>query len=266
MSEIGGDRAPVSLRIRSGVFFTDPPPSRYCCTLSREAFRNLKSRRIQVDELWAFVGAKQKNLTSENMALGAVGDVWLWVAIDAETKIVPSWFFGDRSAASAFPFMNRSGRLTSRVQLTSDGYRVYLGAVEDAFGTNIDYAMLVKIYGESGDTQKRYSPGICTGCKRQSVTGNPDENHISTSYVERQNLSVRMTNRRYTRLTNAFSKKIENHAASVALGYFAYNFIKIHRTPRMTPAMAAGVTHRLWEVSDLVELIEADEQREERVA
>jgi hypothetical protein len=159
-----------------------------------------------------------------------------------------------------------AGRLRNRVQLTSDGYKTYLEAVESAFGANIDYAMLVKIYGETSEGQKRYSPAECTGCKRKAVTGDPDPVHISTSYVERSNLSVRMTVRRYTRLTNAFSKKIENHAAAVALGYFAYNFIKIHSTLRCSPAMAAGVTDRLWEVSDLVALLEAEEMESERAA
>jgi IS1 family transposase len=217
--------------------------------------------------MWGYVGCKEKNRTPENEARGAIGDIWLWTAIDADTKIVPSWFLGDRGAGSAFTFMNDlAGRLRNRVQLTSDGYKTYLEAVESAFGANIDYAMLVKIYGETSEGQKRYSPAECTGCKRKAVTGDPDPVHISTSYVERSNLSVRMTVRRYTRLTNAFSKKIENHAAAVALGYFAYNFIKIHSTLRCSPAMAAGVTDRLWEVSDLVALLEAEEMESERAA
>lgn len=238
-----------------------------CSRYQDRVFQNLSCRRLQVDELWAFIGAKEKNLTPKNMARGAVGDIWLWVAIDADTKIVPSWYLGDRGPASAYTFMtDLAGRLRNRVQLTSDGLKVYLNAVEDAFGGNIDYAMLVKIYGEASEGQKRYSPAVCIGCKRQAVIGDPDQDHISTSYIERQNLSVRMTNRRYTRLTNAFSKKIENHAAAVALGYFAYNFIKIHGTLRCTPAMVAGVTDRLWEVSDLVALLEAEEMEEQRAA
>ena len=213
------------------------------------------------------MGCKEKNRTPENAARGAVGDIWLWTAIDADTKLVPTWFLGDRGVKSAYTFMSDlAGRLRNRVQLTSDGLRVYLNAVESVFGSGVDYAMLVKIYGETSEGQKRYSPAECVGIKRQTVTGDPDPKHISTSYVERHNLSVRMTVRRYTRLTNAFSKKIENHAAAVALGYFAYNFIKIHSTLRCTPAMAAGVTDRLWEVSDLVALLEAEETESERAA
>jgi IS1 family transposase len=223
-------------------------------------FRNLNCQRLQVDECWAFVGAKQKNLTEENRANGAVGDIWLWAAIDADSKLVVTWLLGDRSASTARAFMSDlASRLSERVQLTSDGLNVYLAAVERAFGTKIDYAQLQKIYADTTEGQKRYSPAECIGCKRVPMIGDPDPAHVSTSFVERHNLSVRMTNRRYTRLTNAFSKKIENHSAAVALGYFAYNFIKIHRTLRCTPAMAAGVTTRLWEVSDLVALLEAEE-------
>jgi IS1 family transposase len=232
-----------------------------------EAFRNLSCRRIQVDELWAFVYAKQKNVTPDMASQRICGDVWLWTAIDADTKIVPSWTLGQRDAATAHEFMtDLAGRLKNRVQLTSDGHKPYLQAVENAFGSQIDYAMLVKIYGETSEGQKRYSPAECLGAKKEEITGNPDPKHISTSYVERQNLSVRMSTRRYTRLTNAFSKKIENHTAAVALYYFSYNFIKIHKTLRCTPAMAAGVTHRLWEVSDLVALLETAEGGLERAA
>ena len=216
----------------------------------------------------AFLYAKQKNVRPEIAAKNPdAGDIWLWVAIDAETKLVPAWSLGDRDARTAMHFIDDlASRLASRVQLTSDGHKVYLNAVEDAFGANVDYAMLVKLYGETSEGQKRYSPAECIGCKRQAVTGSPDPAHISTSYVERQNLSVRMTVRRYTRLTNAFSKKIENHAAAVALGYFAHHFIKIHSTLRTSPAMAAGVTDRLWEVSDLVALLDASERGLERAA
>ncbi len=232
-----------------------------------QTLRNLPCCRVQVDEMWAFVGAKQKNLTPENQALGAVGDIWLWSAIDADTKLVPTWLLGDRNAPTANMFLlDLAGRLSNRVQLTSDGHSAYLRAVESAFGYEIDYAQLQKLYGENSESEKRYSPAQCIGCKRQELIGLPDPKYISTSFIERHNLSIRMTNRRYTRLTNAFSKKIENHSAAVALGYFAYNFIKIHRTLRVTPAMAAGVTDQLWEVSDLVALIEVEERGLERAA
>jgi IS1 family transposase len=234
-----------------------------------QAFRNLTCRRIQVDELWAFIGAKQKNVTPEIAAKNPnAGDIWLWVAIDADSKIVPCWMLGNRDAGTASQFLyDLRQRLTNRVQLTSDGHKAYLEGVDYAFsGMNVDYAMLVKLYGESPEAEKRYSPAQCIGCKSTVVVGDPDPKHISTSFAERQNLSVRMGNRRYTRVTNAFSRKLENHAAAVALYYFAYNFVKIHRTLRVTPAMAAGVTDRLWEVSDLVVLLEAEERGLERAA
>jgi IS1 family transposase len=231
-------------------------------------FRNLNCQRVQVDECWAFCYAKAKNVTPEIKTKNPdAGDVWLWAAIDADSKLVVTWLLGDRNASTARVFMaDLAGRLSQRVQLTSDALNVYLPAVERAFGTKIDYAQLQKIYADTTDGQKRYSPAECIGCKLAPMIGNPDPEHISTSFVERHNLSVRMTNRRYTRLTNAFSKKIENHSAAVALGYFAYNFIKINRTLRCTPAMAAGVTDRLWEVSDLVALLEASERGLERAA
>jgi IS1 family transposase len=238
-------------------------------TYQDRAFRNLTCKRIQVDELWAFIGAKQKNVTPEIAAKNpSAGDIWLWIAIDADTKLVPTWMLGGRDAGVATQFLyDLRQRLANRVQLTSDGYKPYLQAVDYAWsGMNIDYAMLVKIYGETSEAQKRYSPAECIGCKREAVVGLPDPKHISTSFVERQNLSVRMGLRRYTRLTNAFSRKIENHSAAVALYYFAYNFIKIHGTLRCTPAMAAGVTSRLWEVSDLVALLEAEETEGRRAA
>jgi IS1 family transposase len=239
----------------------------FCIDYQDRAFRNLKCRRIQVDELWAYVGAKQKNLTPANQERGAIGDIWLWTAIDADSKLVPSWMLGNRDANAAMTFMlDLAGRLSNRVQLTSDGHKAYLQAVDWAFSGDIDYAMLVKLYGADRPDEARYSPAVCIGCKTQAITGNPDPEHISTSYVERHNLSIRMTNRRYTRLTNAFSKKLENHAAAVALGYFAYNFIKINRTLRVTPAMAAGITDRLWEVSDLLAAWAASERRGERAA
>jgi IS1 family transposase len=239
----------------------------FCEAYQDAAFRNLSCRRIQVDECWSFLYAKQKNVTSEIAAKQLAGDAWLWCAIDADTKLVPCWYVGPRDAGTAHAFMNDlASRLAHRVQLTSDGLQVYLEAVDYAFGGYVDYAQLVKIYGADPEAEKRYSPAKCISCESRRVTGNPDPKHINTSYIERQNLSLRMTNRRFTRLTNAFSKKIENHIAAIALGYFAYNFIKIHRTLRMTPAMAAGVTDRLWDVDDLVAAWEASERRAERQA
>jgi IS1 family transposase len=240
----------------------------FCSEYQDKAFRNLKCQRLQVDEMWSFVYAKEKNVTEAIAAkIPAAGDAWLWVAIDADTKLVPSWYVGQRDPASARDFIeDLAGRLASRVQLTTDGLKLYLKAIDNAFGNDIDYAMLVKVYGNDPTAEKRYSPAVCLGCESHTVKGQPDPDHISTSFVERQNLSVRMTVRRFTRLTNAFSKKIQNHVAAVALGYFAYNFIKIHRTLRMTPAMAAGVTNRLWDVHDLVAAWEAYEWREGKAA
>lgn len=233
-----------------------------------KAFRNLPCQRLQVDELWAFIYAKQKNVTPTIVARNPnAGDVWLWVAMDADTKLVPCWLLAGRDADAASVFMrDLASRLKYRVQLTTDGHKAYLSAVEEAFGVDIDFSQLIKLYGEAPETETRYSPGECIGCKRERIMGNPDPLHVSTSFVERQNLSARMMMRRYTRLTNAFSKKIENHEAAVALNYFAYNFVRIHGTLRTSPAMAAGVTDRLWEVSDLVGLWEAEERREERAA
>jgi IS1 family transposase len=223
--------------------------------LQDEKFRNLTSKRIQCDEIWSFIGAKEKNTSAEKKAQGW-GDCWTWVAIDADTKLVPSWRIGPRDAATAYDLMqDLASRLANRVQLTTDGHKSYLSAVEDAFGGDIDYAMLVKIYGSSGENETRYSPAKCLGGIPTPVTGEPDPKHVSTSYVERQNLTMRMSIRRFTRLTNGFSKKIEMHAHSVALHYAYYNFVKIHQTLRVTPAMAAGVTDRLWSIEDLVGLL-----------
>lgn len=232
-------------------------------------FRDLTCKRIQVDELWGFIGAKAKNVTATLAAKNpSAGDIWLWVAIDADTKIVPTWLLGGRDADVACQFLyDLRQRLSNRVQLTSDGHKAYLVGVDYAWsGMNIDYAMLVKMYGAERPGEARYSPAECIGCKATPIIGKPDPEHVSTSFAERQNLNVRMGVRRYTRLTNAFSRKIENHSAAVALYYFAYNFINIHRTLRTTPAMAAGVTDRLWEVSDLVAILEAEERRLERAA
>jgi IS1 family transposase len=236
----------------------------FCAQYQDRVFQNLKCERMQVDECWSFCYAKQKNVTPDIAAKNpGAGDAWLWAAIDADTKLVPCWLIGKRDPESARDFIeDLASRLANRIQLTSDGLKMYIKAVDKAFAGDVDYAMLVKIYGIAEGAEKRYSPAVCLGCESHTVTGNPDPKHINTSYIERHNLSVRMTARRFTRLTNAFSKKIENHIASVALTYFAYNFIKIHSTLRTTPAMAAGVTDRLWEVSDLVAAWEADEREQ----
>jgi IS1 family transposase len=207
--------------------------------------------------IWSFVGAKQKNVRIERQGEN-IGDVWTWTAICADTKIVPCWLVADRGAGAAHEFLtDLAGRLASRVQLTSDGHKVYVNAVDAAFGSDIDYAMLIKQYGAERETEARYSPAVCTGAKKTPIMGHPDMKHVSTSYVERQNLTMRMSMRRFTRLTNAFSKKIENHAHAVALHFMHYNFCRIHQTLRVTPAMAAGVTDHVWEIADLVALLDA---------
>jgi IS1 family transposase len=218
---------------------------------------NLKSRRVQVDEAWAFCHCKQKNVAKAKAAPQGAGDIWTWVGIDADSKLVASWHVGGRDGQAAMTFMDDlAPRLANRVQLTSDGHKPYLEAVEGAFGGDIDYAVLVKIYGAAPEGQRRYSPAICTGAIKTRIEGNPDTKHVSTSYVERQNLNIRMGNRRMTRLTNAFSKKAENHAHMMAIYFMHYNFVRIHQTLKITPAMAAGVTKRLWEISDMVKVLE----------
>ena len=221
-------------------------------------FVGLTCKRIQVDEIWAFVYAKQKNVSRAKKAPADAGDVWTWTAIDADTKLIPSWYVGGRDSDAAIIFMDDlASRLVNRVQLISDGHKAYLEAVEGAFGSDIDYAMLVKIYGASSEGQKRYSPAECIGAVKHRIEGKPDLKHVSTSYAERSNLNIRMHPRRFTRLTNAFSKKIENHAHSVALFALYYNFVRIHKTLRTTPAMAANVTKRLWEIGDIVKVLES---------
>lgn len=222
--------------------------------------RNLCCRRIQVDECWAFCYRKQKNVTRAIAERGAmVGDVWTWAAIDADTKLIPSWIVGPRDDATARIFVNDLGsRLANPIQLTSDGLGAYLGAVERAFRGHVDYAQLVKSYGNAPETHTRYSAGECIGCERTVISGYPDPEHVSTSYIEHANLTMRMGMRRFTRLTNAFSKKVEHHVAAIALHMIHYNFVRIHTTPRCTPAMAAGVTNRLWEISDIVALLDQE--------
>lgn len=232
-----------------------------CSAYHDEHVRNLKSRRIQCDEIWSFTYAKAKNVASAKAAPDGAGDTWTWTAVDADSKLMVSWLVGERDSEYAIAFMDDvAKRLASRVQLSTDGHRAYLEAVEGAFGADVDYAVIQKIYGTVPEAAKgRYSPAVCIGVRKERVEGSPDPRHVSTSYVERSNLTIRMQNRRFTRLTNAFSKKVENHAWSVALFATFYNFVRIHTTLRVTPAMAAGVTDRLWEIGDIVALVEAHE-------
>lgn len=219
--------------------------------------RNLKSKRVECDEIWSFCYAKQQNVPDELQGQYGVGDVWTWTALDAESKLIISWLVGERNAGCANIFMEDvASRLTNRIQLTTDGHKAYLEAVEGAFGADIDYAQLIKIYGEVPQSEKRYSPARCSGTKKELIMGAPDYKTTSTSYVERANLTMRMCMRRFTRLTNAFSKKIENHEHAIALHFMYYNFVRIHKTLRVTPAQAAGITTKLWDIEDLVKLID----------
>ncbi len=228
-----------------------------CAAYHDANVRDVKAARVQVDEIWSFTYAKQKNVAAAKEAPEGAGDTWTWTALDADSKLVVSYLVGGRDAEYAMWFMDDlASRLANRVQLTSDGHRAYLEAVEGAFGCDVDYAQLVKMYGATVGAPGRYSPADCTGIKKIRREGNPDIAHVSTSYVERQNLTIRMHMRRFTRLTNAFSKKVENHAHAVALHMMYYNFVRIHKTLRVTPAMAAGVADRLWEIADIAKLVE----------
>jgi len=233
-----------------------PEIGRACADYQDRTIRNLKSRRIQCDEIWSFCYAKEKNVPAEKKGRFGYGNIWTWVAIDADTKLVPSFMVGNRDLQTARIFIDDlRARLANRVQLTTDGLRVYLDAVEGAFGADVDYAMLVKLY-ESTQEETRYSPAECTGCEHKAIMGKPDPKHISTSYVERQNLTMRMQMRRFTRLTNAFSKKVENHAYHVALHYMHYNFCRIHQTLRVTPAMEPGIADHVWSIGEIAGLLE----------
>lgn len=237
-----------------------------CTAYHDENVRNVEARRIQVDEIWSFVYAKQRNVATAKRLDLAYGDVWTWTAIDADSKLILSYLVGGRDSDYAIGFMDDlCSRITNRVQLTSDGHKAYLEAVEGAFGGDIDYAMLVKLYGAVPENAKgRYSPAECIGARKRRIEGDPDPRHISTSCAERNNLTMRMHMRRFTRLTNAFSKKIENHAYAVALHMMYYNFVRIHSTLRMAPAMAAGVSDRLWEIGDIVKLVEDAETKPDK--
>jgi IS1 family transposase len=227
-----------------------------CAEYHDRNVRGVRVRRLQCDEIWSFVGAKAKNVSADKKQEGW-GDTWTWTAIDADSKLCVSYFVGGRDAGCAYEFMQDcADRIKGRVQVTTDGHRAYLEAVEGAFGMDCDYAQLQKIYGAPSDAeQRRYSPAKCIGADMKVVSGNPDPKHVSTSYVERQNLTMRMSMRRFTRLTNGFSKKIENHIAAVALYFMYYNFCRVHQTLRVTPAMEAGLIDHVWTIDELVELL-----------
>ncbi len=230
-----------------------------CLILHDETVKNVKASRVQCDEIWSFCYAKDKNVKTAKDAPEGAGDVWTWTAIDADTKLIVSYFVGDRSGQSAIALMDDlRDRLSNRVQLTTDGHKAYLEAVEGAFGADVDYAQLVKLYGAVGGkaAEVRYSPAECTGIIKNRIEGKPDLQHVSTSYVERQNLTMRMSMRRFTRLTNGFSKKLDNHIHALALYFEFYNFTRIHKTLRMSPAMAAGITDRLWSLDDVIAKID----------
>jgi IS1 family transposase len=226
-----------------------------CAAYHNANVRNVRVRRLQCDEIWQFVGSKARNTRPEKKAIGW-GDVWTWTGLDADTKLCVSYLVGGRDLGWAKEFMEDcASRIRNRVQITTDGHKAYLEAVENAFGADIDYAQLQKIYGAPSEDHKRYSPAVCIGCDMKVISGNPDPKHVSTSFVERQNLSMRMSIRRFTRLTNAFSKKIENHAAAVAIWFMYYNFARVHQTLRVTPAMEAGISNHVWSIEELCALL-----------
>jgi IS1 family transposase len=228
-----------------------------CVEYQDRVLRDLPCKHIQCDEIWAFCYAQDKNVPADKQGQLGYGSVWTWTAICADTKLVPCSAIGTRGAATAFEFMHDlADRLAHRVQLTTDGHRAYLEAVESAFGNNIDYAMLVKMYGADATEETRYSPADCIGCRELAITGHPDPRRISTSYVERQNLTMRMSMRRFTRLTNAHSKKLANHIRAVSLHYMHYNFARVHQTLRVTPAMEAGVSDHIWSIEEIVALLD----------
>ncbi len=227
-----------------------------CLEYQDKALRDLTCRRIQCDEVWSFVYAKEKNVPDEHKGEFGYGDVWTWTAIDADSKLVLSWLVGTRDYECAKVFIEDvASRLANRVQLTTDGHKAYLQAVEGVFGADVDYAMLVKLYGAEPEAEKRYSPAACIGAEKRTIMGSPDPKHVSTSYSERQNLTMRMSMRRFTRLTNAFSKKVENLECAIALHFMYYNFARVHQTLKMTPAMAAGLEDHAWSVEEIAGLL-----------
>jgi len=239
---------------------------RFCAGFHDAKVRGVKASKVQVDEIWSFTAAKEKNVAAMKAPVDGAGDTWTWTAIEADTKLLISHFVGGRDGECAKWFIDdMASRITNRIQLTSDGHKAYLEAVEGAFGADIDYAMLIKLYGNAPESFKgRYSPADCTGIKKTKIEGKPDMAHVSTSYVERANLTMRMHNRRFTRLTNAFSKKFENHAHMVAIYAVWYNWLRIHKTLRVTPAMAAGISETVMNWSDIVEAMDADQPAKKR--
>jgi IS1 family transposase len=232
-----------------------------CMVYHDKHVRNVRVRRLQCDEIWAYVGAKARNVSIEKKEIGW-GDVWTWVGLDADTKLVVSYLVGGRGAGWARDFMmDCASRIVGTPQITTDAHKPYLKAVEEAFGGDADYAMLHKVFGASSEPEHRYSPATCIGCDMKTISGVPDPKHVSTSYVERQNLTMRMSMRRFTRLTNGFSKKLENHAYAVALHFMYCNFVRIHQTLRVTPAMESGLASSPWTIEELVNLIPAEEPK-----
>jgi IS1 family transposase len=237
-----------------------------CSAYHAESVRNVAAKRVQCDEIWSFAYAKAKNVATAKAAPEDAGDVWTWTGIDADSKLIVSWLVGSRDSECAMEFMDDlASRLANRVQLTTDGHKAYLEAVEGAFGADVDYAVLQKLYGTAPEAAKgRYSPAVCIGARKERIEGNPDHDHVSTSYVERQNLTMRMSMRRFTRLTNAFSKKVENHCHALALYFVFYNFVRIHKTLKVTPAMAAGVSDTVRDMEWIVSLIDAQAPKPNR--
>ncbi len=227
-----------------------------CAEYQDKALRNLTCKRLQLDEIWSFVNAKQRNVPEEKRGVFGFGDVWTWTAIDADTKLIAAWMVGRRNADAAHDFIgDLAGRLSNRVQITTDGLKVYVNAIESAFGSDVDYATLVKVFGEAPEGQRRYSPPQIIGEERTVIEGTPDMKHVSTSYLELQNLTKRMGMRRFTRPTNGFSKKVENHVHAIALHFMHYNFGRIHKTLRVTPAMEAGISDHVWSLKEIAALV-----------
>lgn len=230
-----------------------------CSKYHDETVKNVKASKVQCDEIWSFCYSKQKNVATAKAAPEFAGDVWTWTAIDSDSKLIVSYLLGGRDSGYALEFLDDvKRRLANRVQITTDGHKAYLEAMEDAFGDDVDYAQLVKIYGQTPEGQRRYSPAVCTGAQKRVVTGDPERDHISTSHVERQNLTMRMSMRRFTRLTNAFSKKIDNHFYMLSLYFVHYNFCRVHKTLKTTPAVKVGISDSVKDITWIVGLIDAN--------